>query len=490
MSTLPQYSYHQAVILHAAELTSSALSVLFGILGIVMWVRMSPSRRVLFRLKIFLTLIATNTVRAAVFLIITARRLSILDDLLKGKYFSAAYCDTWGYLLSTISIYSDICIFVLTLQNALVIFCPQLVKRYIRPIPSYRATFDNLYKVITFKRSPFRRGLTLNNPPKKEIVYEGGLFPLRKYILFASFIIGALLPALVFIDGEHYSNNNLCGIPILPVWKRLVVTYGFKYFNVVFIVLVYVSIMTYLRFNLYKIHKAKRTAFQESTAAVNGTTITLQKDLMYLTTKDDNKRKQVMLRELKTFAIYPLGYIFVWTVPLIVQIWNYSSGNVSSVLKPLALVTTMSVILPMTCTIDTIIFLIREKPWAVTEARLAKQAQNDAFGSRLTDELSQFVDIENDKGGCNGEVDIHESDANKLHRNSEPSFNDRTLVGSSRHSSLYGVGSTPGAVRPLPPLADIESQGISDASTDGDEYDNHDDSNRCDFVQFLSTTGP
>jgi hypothetical protein len=408
-----------------------------------------------------------------------------------GEPAGPQFCDGWGYLLSIVAIYSDVSILVLTLQNALTIFCPQLVKGYLIPIPSFRVMYQNLGRIIVGKRGIFEKGFTYHEHPTTEIIYEGGLYRYRKYIFWITLAVGALAPALAFIDYGHYTNDNLCGFPIQPLWKRIVVIYGIKYFNIIFIITIYTSIMIYLRFNLYKIHKAKSSVIQSANNPESDSDlrVTLQKELLDLSADDDARRRQVMMRELKTFAIYPLGYVLMWTVPVIVQVYNYTAHNAKVVPKPFGLILAFSIMLPLNCTVDTIIFLIREKPWAVTEKRLNRKPSMDQFGNKLASELQDILDIGNAHSFLKGETnDRQESVA--------MSMNGQTLVSASRQSSVVADSS----IRPmfagsLSPVRDVDgnaSKTKTEFSDDEDNKDDADDNNNdhYEMIDFLKRTGP
>lgn len=200
-------------------------------------------------------------------------------------------------------------------------------------------------------------------------------------------------------------------------------------------------------------------------------TVVLQKDLLGLRAYDDERRKQLMLRELKTFALYPLGYIVIWTVPIITQVYDYAIGG-PSVKKPLGLVIAMVMLVPLSIVVDTTIFLVREKPWRVTGRALRKQRAGNIpgeLGDKLTGELSGFVDLDNKVY-----VDIMDSDYNssglqakpqpmeeqKLREHSAASSNmGNTLVNVSRQSTFNDIGrsqtgTTAGGI-PLLPISDF-----------------------------------
>lgn len=383
---LADYSTKEVVTLHATQVVSAVVSLIVGFIGIVMWIRMAPSRRMLFRLRLFVALISIDFARAFFMMVTGARRLAILDQLRTTDQRPPTFCNGWGYLLSVTSIYSDMCMLTLTVQNALMIFWPRLVKRYTMNLTSYSATFTHLCECLTCRRSPFKRGFLDNTPPQQQVVYEGGLFPIRFYIVAFVVTVGAALPALTFVKGGNYMDDSFCGMPIRPVWKRIVVVYLLKYFNIIFIVSVYTSIIVYLRFSLYKIHKDKQQ-LNDQAEGTAGVAVTLGLDLMRLRADADAKRKQSMLWELKTFAIYPLGYVLIWTPAVIVQGWNYAvEGN--KVTKPFELLVVMGVMLSMSCTFDTVVFMIREKPWQATAKQLHARQHKNMFGGKLDGELS------------------------------------------------------------------------------------------------------
>ena len=365
-----EYTRQEILTIKSCQLSVSCLSIVVGAVGITLWLRMAYLRRVLFRLRVFFLLILCDFIRSLLTVILATKTLHIYSNVEGG------FCGVFQYLFSTISIFSDLLITVLAIHFLLVIFYPSTIKRYVVKVPSIRALSKNVYLILTFRRSIFKKGLRYNDPPEREIVYDGGLYSYRHFILIVIFLLGAGLPGLASVNGQDSTDQGLCNLPIEPAWKRIVIVYGFKYFNTVLIILAYLAISIYMSFSLYKINKQRNEVFNrwpQQTGEQVDFPGELQRELMDLTAPDDAKRQRSIIKELNTLALYPLGYLFVWTVPLIAQIWNYVA-NRHGVSRPFGLDIIVVIAAPLSCTVITVIFLACEKPWRMTEKRVKGQA--------------------------------------------------------------------------------------------------------------------
>jgi competence protein ComGC len=358
-----------------------------GTLGLTLWFRIDPRRRMIFRLQIFALLILWDYFKACCYFVIAADRLYNATELLAlTTEVDSTFCNGWGYVISVCAFNSDCMMLLLTVHNALMIFCPRLSKTYRRKVVSFKTIFKNIREVFLFRRTPTFFNIIFDENTKTIYINEGGVFRIR-WLLFATiYSTSLIISGIIFVDGGHYTTDISCTIPIRPLWKRLVNSWILKYTNLISIVIIYTSIIIYFFIRFRQLKKEKEKVY-ESSKAFNQTLSNdqsnlyqlddnLQKDLMDLATSANEnsteKRLRIAMRELKTFAVYPLGYCFIWITPAISQIYVYLGYRSPFTLRLVRVITVSS-----SCAVITLIFLIREKPWNSTTAKM--QARGETF---------------------------------------------------------------------------------------------------------------
>ncbi|GME71551.1 unnamed protein product [Ambrosiozyma monospora] len=88
-------------------------------------------------------------------------------------------------------------------------------------------------------------------------------------------------------------------------------------------------------------------------------------DELFQQTLDDFKlRKKQTLRSLKTIFVYPISYILLWVIPMVVQILRFTNDSVAP-----ELTAATAAFQAADGVVQTIIFAFREKPWRSFKSR-------------------------------------------------------------------------------------------------------------------------
>lgn len=87
----------------------------------------------------------------------------------------------------------------------------------------------------------------------------------------------------------------------------------------------------------------------------------VKKSFQSQTYLDFKERRTQIKRQLKSIFVYPFSYIVIWTFPLVVDITQYQYEVLHGPVVWLAYIATF--MQPLSCVIDVLVFLYREKPW-------------------------------------------------------------------------------------------------------------------------------
>lgn len=378
---MPGYTLNQLRALHACQLSASILSVIFGTTGLTLWLRMDKTRRMVFRLQVFLFIISADYLKALCYFLFNSIRLANIKELRDPSYVPQySFCDGWGFMITLTTFYSDSLIFCLTIHNAIMIFLPQGTRIYRRKVISYINVALNIGDMFLLRRSPFKHSMKLRGGEPTMIISEGGLFRFRHELSALIGISGIIFCSLIFVDGGHFQIIYSCAAPQLPVWKRLLNSWILRFTNILTIVVVYTAIIIFLYLKFQQINKEKAIIYRDTTPSEGKgpedprhrsvITGTLQRELMEMANNEMEKRMQRAMIELRTFMVYPLCYLVVWAAPTASQIYFYIDPIDPP--QPFALRLLVALSLPISCTMFTTIFLVREKPWRGTAKRLKK----------------------------------------------------------------------------------------------------------------------
>ncbi|CCH44776.1 G protein-coupled receptor GPR1 [Wickerhamomyces ciferrii] len=505
-SDLNWYTFHQVTAFYILELTASAISVIVGTLALILWFRMDPSRRVIFRLELLLVLILSDYFKAIFILCFAANNLFNLNQLSINDHHIIAgslqvyndqikYCDGWGYLKSMATICSDLTIMMLTIHNALMIFKPNLSKIYTKTPMNFTKTLVKFWRYLVKKDITFKQ--IFKTHPKDQItVNEGGIYPLRCIVVIVIFLISTIVSSLIFVNGGHYEYNFACSAPLRPVWKGLIAGWIIRYVNLISIVLVYTIIIIYLKLNLMGIEKGKKLLLQPTTSDplqqnnhVQRTN--LQKELMDITQETNAKRRSSVEKELKSFAIYPIGYCLLWITPAISEIYGYVFTA-----TPVVLLSFVAFMTPLNCTVDTIIFIVREKPWNATSSKFKNFNKsvpnyNNFNQGRPFDEEQGHVEVHDDNPHYRKDSWASSTISNFKHlitlkRPSETKTIQELKDDEEqkqRHETNLSSNSDETAVNPVP---HGQAQGPLGIGTSGIDASVNDESDGIDMIDFLN----
>ena len=89
-----------------------------------------------------------------------------------------------------------------------------------------------------------------------------------------------------------------------------------------------------------------------------------------------SKRHKAIRRQLRYMFVYPMIYLLVWLVPFVNHCYFYTKAHH----PPFSLNTVSLVSLLLQCTVDCLVFSLKEKPW-----RYAAKAEARARGQRISD---------------------------------------------------------------------------------------------------------
>ncbi len=99
--------------------------------------------------------------------------------------------------------------------------------------------------------------------------------------------------------------------------------------------------------------------------------------------KDPNetlyKRQKAIRRQLRYMFVYPMIYLVMWLMPFVNHCYSYTKAHY----PPFSLNTISLVFLLLQCTVDCLVFSVKEKPW-----RYAAKAEARARGQRVSDNVN------------------------------------------------------------------------------------------------------
>lgn len=87
----------------------------------------------------------------------------------------------------------------------------------------------------------------------------------------------------------------------------------------------------------------------------------LKQNFEMVTRSAFNKRRQQVIRQIKSIFLYPLSYLIVWTFPFIVYCTQFHYEPVHGPI--VGLIYIASFMQSLSCAMNTLVFLYREKPW-------------------------------------------------------------------------------------------------------------------------------
>lgn len=111
----------------------------------------------------------------------------------------------------------------------------------------------------------------------------------------------------------------------------------------------------------------------------------VQADFQRHTYADMKRRRSQIQKNVKLIFIYPFSYIAIWIFPLVVDITQYKYEIAHGPIVWLAYIAT--IVQPLNCFVDTLVFLFRERPWKYSWREVESRELMDAY--MLKGELSE-----------------------------------------------------------------------------------------------------
>lgn len=403
----------QAKKLQILSISSSTTSILLC-LFVFYFIFLMDRRKKFFRHDLLLYLITCDFFKALILLIFPVSALT--HDTI---YFVSSFYNTLGWFTAWAIEGADIAIVVFAIHFALLIFKPNL---------KWKNTHTNNY--------------------------EGGLFKIRLFIWLTAVLLPMVMASLAFIDFNTYNVSLLdtytnlitndtysyteyqarkggykplgmwCYLPPNPVYYKLFLSWGPRYFFILLIVVLYLSIYIYIinkgekiknelkslnndtsmhdnddysncfysLWNLIKVtFQLGNVHFHDNDSTNTHPIITniddLQENNNNKVYQNFIKRKNEIRKKTRLIFIYPISYIFLWIFPLILDITQYKREIVHGPILWLSYI--VCFVLPFNGAVDSTIFFIREKPWNLSFSKIETIELIKLF--TLKGELGEFI---------------------------------------------------------------------------------------------------
>lgn len=363
-----RYTQGEALLTRSLSLAASSISILAGLVGMYFFLAIDRKKKV-FRHQLIIFLIIYDFIKA-LFLLLYPAKVIAKESL----YYDIKFCRVVGFFTAFAIEGSDLAILSFAIHVLLLVYVPQ---------------------------SKLHNGRN----------YEGGLYRVRYAVYAVSFLLPALLASLAFVDKAGYIPlTNWCYIPSRPLWLRLALSWGPRYFIILSIFIIYGSIYRHVvnkysklestmpessgkkkerKGILWKVYKFlkimlfQRVFFSESSSKNSASESSSQsiyakeasdarepdyEELNQETLEQFERRKSQVERHMRAIFIYPVSYVFLWAIPLIVHALDFRYGLGSHPIVPLNAISAF--MQPFNCTIDTLVFFVREKPWKLTTKKV------------------------------------------------------------------------------------------------------------------------
>ncbi|CCH44413.1 Latrophilin-3 [Wickerhamomyces ciferrii] len=190
----------------------------------------------------------------------------------------------------------------------------------------------------------------------------GGLYFIRYYVYVFSVLGPTILACLAFINEVGYVELDIwCYMPERPTWYRMVLSWAPRYAIMLAILIIYSTIYFYIMKQLKSLEDQQRTMNNS-----NATEFNLQTGFQLDNEEKLKTRYKIIARQTKFIFLYPLAYFILWILPLV---GNSLRLDLKSNYGLSVLISFMQ---PFNGTIDTLVYLYREKPWTLTYSNTPK----------------------------------------------------------------------------------------------------------------------
>lgn len=323
----------------ALSIAASSVSLLAGKVAFYYFWRLHSKKKLIFRHHLILMLVCYDYIKALFLLMYPARVIAK-----SSLYYDVPFCKVVGFFTAMSIEGSDFAILCFAIHVALLIYRPNI-------------------KVNT--------GTAI----------EGGLYPYRIYIYVTSFLVPVFLAAIAFTNHVSYAPlTNWCYLSNEALWCRLALSWIPRYIIIVAIFVIYGCVYRHVTKQYSAVARRLRGGkkglpfwkrwFKMLTfilfsdvkiagdASEDSSTHKVEINEAYNNFKS---RRTIAERQMKLIFIYPVSYVFLWVAPLITHAMDFKYGTKR---RPVMWLTYISAFMqPFNCTVDTCVFLIREKPW-------------------------------------------------------------------------------------------------------------------------------
>lgn len=394
LDAVNDYSSHQAYVLRTLSVTASCLSIGAGLLAFYLYICM---RTKVFRHHLILLLLMFDFGKAVVLLWYPARVL-----LVPSAYNNSNFCDVVGFFTSAFIEGADLAVLALAIHTALLIF------------RKFSGTEGGLYKYrfyvygvnillplimaalafVNNGRHSYSPLITWCYLPVRPVWYRLVLSWVPRYVIFIS-IIAVYVSIYVYVKMEYskvikefkqsqtYLHKDYDGTEVVKATPpKTFVSWLTKPFYETS------ADGTSQKFSFNKLAKAMRNSvlyfisyfpgfgFLEPGQAAPSTPVnelldahaqamvSIQRD----TLNKFKARRSMIERQIRSIFVYPLAYVFLWLAPFAVHClqFNYEVHR-----GPVFWIGSIAAFMqPFNCVVDTIAFMVREKPWADREERI------------------------------------------------------------------------------------------------------------------------
>lgn len=357
---LDQYSERERDIARWITASCSLVSVIAGLVGFLFYYILD---RRLFRHRLLFILIFYDFFKSFVLLVYPLHVIRVAQD-----YNDLRVCDTAGFLLSMFIEGADFTVFFLALHSALVVFNSK----------TYLGKNEGLYR-----------------------------YRYAVYVFLG--VLPAVVASLAFIQGREAYIPDIawCSLPNRPIWYRLVLSWIPRTLILLSVFSLYIAVYIYVKKeyagvadSIYQGEKVSwKTRMKSSVSNVFSFSSRMSKQDMSWQSEStlDSKRgdaelsvdwtirqsswQEVQLRrylierQIKQIFLYPICYGLIWLFPFVIQCHRLVREETYH--YEFWMTCVQGVTIPLTCTVDVIIFAIRETP---LKSRKSKRLRSSTIG--------------------------------------------------------------------------------------------------------------
>lgn len=330
-----RYTNHQALVSRTLLIVASSCSLVAGLVAFYFFWRVSRRRKLIFRHQLIFFLVVYDYIKALFLLMYPARVIAH-----SNVYYDVSFCKVVGFFTALAIEGSDLAILSFAVHVALLIYRPNV-------------------KVNTGS------------------AIEGGLYPYRIYVYVLSVVVPIFLAALAFASPASYAPlTNWCYLSTQVLWCRLALSWVPRYIIIVAIFVIYGCVYRHVTKQYSLVARRLRGGKKGQhfwTRWFKMLTFILFSNVELATDLDSDRlelndayasfksRRSVAERQMKMIFIYPVSYVILWIAPLVVHAMDFRDGITG---KPVMWITYIAAFMqPFNCTVDTAVFLVREKPW-------------------------------------------------------------------------------------------------------------------------------